>query len=46
MKIIEPKVELWRQEDAKAHVARCCIRWIDIDKGYTPRPKQIIDCVC
>lgn len=23
MKIIEPKVELWRQEDAKAHVARC-----------------------
>lgn len=24
---------------------RCCIRWIDIDKGYTPRPKQIIDCV-
>ena len=21
---------------------RCCIRWIDIDKGYTPRPKQII----
>lgn len=24
---------------------RCYIRWIDIDKGYTPRPKQIIDCV-
>lgn len=24
---------------------RCCIRWIDIDKGYTPRPTQIIDCV-
>lgn len=23
MKIIEPKVEFWRQEDAKAHVARC-----------------------
>lgn len=23
MKIIEPKVELWLQEDAKAHVARC-----------------------
>lgn len=23
MKIIEPKVELWCQEDAKAHVARC-----------------------
>lgn len=23
MKIIEPKVELWRQEDAKVHVARC-----------------------
>lgn len=23
MKIIEPKVELWRQEDAKAHIARC-----------------------
>lgn len=23
MKIIEPKVKLWRQEDAKAHVARC-----------------------
>lgn len=23
MKIIEPKVELWRQEDAKTHVARC-----------------------
>lgn len=23
MKIIEPKVELWRQEDPKAHVARC-----------------------
>ena len=23
MKIIEPKVELWRQEDAKSHVARC-----------------------
>lgn len=23
MKIIEPRVELWRQEDAKAHVARC-----------------------
>lgn len=23
MKIIEPKVELWSQEDAKAHVARC-----------------------
>lgn len=23
MKIIEPKVELWRQKDAKAHVARC-----------------------
>lgn len=23
MRIIEPKVELWRQEDAKAHVARC-----------------------
>lgn len=23
MKIIEPKVELWRQEDVKAHVARC-----------------------
>lgn len=23
MKIIEPKVELWRQENAKAHVARC-----------------------
>lgn len=23
MKIIELKVELWRQEDAKAHVARC-----------------------
>lgn len=23
MKIIEPNVELWRQEDAKAHVARC-----------------------
>lgn len=23
MKIIEPKVELWRQEDDKAHVARC-----------------------
>lgn len=23
MKIIEPTVELWRQEDAKAHVARC-----------------------
>lgn len=23
MKIIEPKVELWRQEDAKAHVTRC-----------------------
>ena len=23
MNIIEPKVELWRQVDAKAHVARC-----------------------
>lgn len=23
MKIIEPKVELWRQENAKTHVARC-----------------------
>lgn len=23
MKIIEPKVELWLQEDTKAHVARC-----------------------
>lgn len=23
MKIVEPKVELWLQEDAKAHVARC-----------------------
>lgn len=23
MKIIEPKAELWLQEDAKAHVARC-----------------------
>lgn len=23
MKIIEPRVELWRQEDAKAHIARC-----------------------
>lgn len=23
MKIIEPKVDFWRQEDAKAHVARC-----------------------
>lgn len=29
MKIIEPEVELWRQEDAKAHVAKCarvCLR--------------------
>ena len=26
MKIIEPKVELWQQgDDAKAHVARCCL---------------------
>lgn len=24
---------------------RCCIRRIDIDKGYTPRPTKIISCV-
>lgn len=33
MKIIEPKVELWRQEDAKAHVASM-IRNELIELGY------------
>lgn len=27
------------------YFSRCRIRLIDIDKSYTPRPKQIIDCV-
>lgn len=33
MKIIEPKVELWRQEDAKAHVARCARVCYGKEKG-------------